>query len=249
MFGIKIFKHAVRMVLNNWKDAIRIGLLPMAICVILVVLMLNALGIPLAIGLVGPGPGAEPSPAVAFGMLVTGLIWMLCTIWVFVNWHRYVLLSEYPQGWMPQMNGTCVGAYLWKSIQMGLIGGVSLVPVVLITMGIPSVGSVMLLIWVGFGVYAFFRISPVLPAAAIGQPLSFSSAWNATRPGAGAIVLVIILLMVFDQVAALIGGAVLRNDVVLGAAVTAILWAVTSLISVSILTTIYGIYVQKRTLD
>lgn len=249
MFGIKIFMHAVRMVATNWQDALRIGLVPIAICLGAVVLVLNALNVPLTVGLVGPRTDMQPSLSAAFGVFATSVIWSLCTIWIFVNWHRYVLLSQYPRGWIPPMHWDCIGAYLWKSVQIGLIAAVTLVIVLLITMGIPMAGTAPIIVWVGLAVYGFFRVSPVLPGAAIGEPLSFSDAWEATRPGGGAIVLVIVLLMALDQIASLVGGAMLNVNVALGVTVTAILWVVTSLISVSILTTIYGHYVQNRALE
>ncbi|MEB8388923.1 hypothetical protein OO012_16975 [Rhodobacteraceae bacterium KMM 6894] len=249
MFGIKIVTHAVRIVVNNWQDALRIGLMPMAICAATVGLMLNAMNVPLTIGLVGPKANMQPSMSEASGIFATSSIWAFCTLWIFVNWHRYVLLSEYPRRWMPPLHWRCIGAYLWKSVQIGLIAVTILAIAVLITMGLPMVGAAPFMVWAGLAVYGFFRVSPVLPSAAIGEKLGLSDAWEATRPGSGAIALVIVLLIVLDQIASLVGGAVLSINLALGLTVTAVLWAVTSLISVSVLTTIYGYYVQNRSLE
>lgn len=249
MVGIRIFMHALRMVHQNWQDALRIGLAPIAFCLTAVVVLLGVLGLPLTIGLTGPAVDMQPDLRAATGMFGAAALWVLCNIWIFVNWHRFVLLSEYPQGWIPPFHRDRMGAYFWKSVQMGLYAAGALLPVVLIIMVIPTVGALLIMLWVGLAVYGFFRVSPVLPGAAIGEPLGLAEAWQATRPGAGAIALVIILLLVLDQAASMVGGAIININVALGIVVTAALWAVTSLINVSVLTTLHGHYIQNRPLE
>jgi hypothetical protein len=53
MFGIKVFRYAIRMGPGNWWGSMRIGRMPMAICVTLGILFLTALRVPLDVGLVG----------------------------------------------------------------------------------------------------------------------------------------------------------------------------------------------------
>lgn len=247
MLGFKIFAHAVRMVLNNWQDALRIGLVPVVLTLGAVALVLSALGVPVRVGLVTSDVPMDGRFGTA--IFLSSVIWFIGIIWIFVNWHRYILLSEYPKGWMPPLRGDRIWAYFWKSFQIGLIAMLASIPAIFIAAAFGGLGIYVSLVWFAFVMYAVFRISPVMPAVAVGQPLAFGEAWRATAPGASALVLVIILLMVMDFVMNVLGNAVMGVSVGLGLPIVIICSAATSLIGVSVLTTLYGHYIEKRVLD
>src|SRR5680860_715344 len=100
---------------------------------------------------------------------------------------------------------------------MTLMAIVALIPFVVLMVILGGLNGVPLMIWVGATLYGFYRISPVLPAAAIGETLGMRAAWDATRPGAGAIVIVIILTMVVTQLASVIDVLLTGSIPVLGA--------------------------------
>ncbi len=243
MQGWKIIAHALSMLMRNWREALRIALLPTALGAVAM------LGVAAALpqSHVAGGEVAARGPMILAG-LISILIWALAMIWMLVNWHRFILLSEYPSGWLPQLRRDAIGAYLWRAVQMTLLVIVAMIPLVVIMVILGGPNGVLMMIWGGATFYGFYRISPVLPAAAIGETLSMRAAWDATRPGAGAIVIVIILTMVLAQLASVIDVQLTASIPVLGAILSILLTAALGLLNASILTTIYGHYVNGRPL-
>jgi len=244
MQGWKIFVHALSMVVRNWREALRIALFPTALWAVALVV----------VGFALPQSQATDGEVAASGsMILTGLISILIAvlamIWVLVNWHRFILLSEYPSGWLPTLRRDAIGAYLWRVVQMTLLLILAMIPIVVITMILGGANGALLMIWVGLMLYGFYRISPILPAAAVGETLAMRAAWDATRPGAGAIVIIIILSMVVTQLASVIEVLLTGAIPVFGAIVSIILMAALGLLNASILTTIYGHYVDGRQLS
>ena len=102
---------------------------------------------------------------------------------------------------------------------------------------------------VGIGSYAFFRLSPVLPAIAVGQDMSFGDALAATRDSgatlfglAGLMILGSLLLQMPTILSGDPGSVIsLVYGIVVG-------WFAT-MIGVSLLTTVYGHYVEGRAID
>lgn len=98
-------------------------------------------------------------------------------------------------------------------------------------------------------VWLAYRVSPALPAAAIGKRMTLGDAWFETKGHGGALLLVAVLSAVFS--------ALLRvpTHLVLPAVAAPVLWIWTVLamwarimVGISLLTTIYGHYVEKRPL-
>lgn len=243
MQGWKIFAHALSMVVRNWREALRIALLPTALGAVAFVVLGDALPQSHA----ASGEVAARGPMIMAG-LISILIWGLATVWMLVNWHRFILLSEYPAGWLPPLRRDAIGAYLWRVVQMILMVIVAMIPVVVLTLILSGSSGVLLMIWVGATLYWFYRVSPILPAAAVGETLGMRAAWDATRPGAGAIVILIILTMVITQLASVIDVVLTASIPVLGVMLSFMLTAALGLLNASILTTIYGYYVDGRSL-
>ena len=244
MQGWKIFVHALSIVVRNWREALRIALLPTALGAVALVV----------VGFALPQSQAADGEVAARGsMILTGLIsiliWALAMVWMLVNWHRFILLSEYPSGWLPPLRRGAIGAYLWRAVQMTLMAIVALIPFVVLMVILGGLNGVPLMIWAGLTLYGFYRISPVLPAAAIGETLGMRAAWDATRPGAGAIVIVIILTMVVAQLASVIDVLLTGSIPFLGAILSILMTAALVLLNASILTTIYGHYIDRRPLS
>ena len=96
--------------------------------------------------------------------------------------------------------------------------------------------------------YLFYRLCPVLPSAAIGQPMTFGEAWKATANNGGAIAVLVVLLLLLSLVVQLpnqIGGA----DSVIGIIYSLVVGWFMMLVGSSVLTTFYGHFVEGRTID
>ena len=97
--------------------------------------------------------------------------------------------------------------------------------------------------------YVFFRLGLVLPAAALGQSLKLRESWDATKRDTTALVQLAVIVMggrLLIEIPGMIdgttGGVVsLVYNVVLN-------WFVT-MIGVSLLTTLYGYFVEGRRID
>lgn len=237
MQGWRIFVHALSMLGRNWREALRIALVPTALGAVALLIVESAL----------PQSEMARGSTILAG-LFSLLIWAFVTVWMLVNWHRFILLSEYPSGWLPPLRRGAVGAYLLRVVQIVLIIIAVLIPLVLLVQILGGLNIGLLLIWIGLMTYGFFRISPALPAAAIGESLGFRVAWDATRPGAGAIVIIIILSMVATQLVSAIDLLLSASIPGLGFMLSVMLAAALGLLNASILTTLYGHYVDGRPL-
>ncbi|UXX81899.1 hypothetical protein [Roseovarius pelagicus] len=249
MTGLKVIIHALRMVWGNRREAVQIGLAPVMLMIVATVILR-----------IHDGPIWSMAHALSFEQVVLNafaseeafllmLLWVFATIWFFVSWHRFILLEEYPKGWLPPLHREESIAYLRAATWLFGIGIVALFVMVFVT---AILGEVMFNIFVlGVALLAFviYRISPILPAAAVGRKMGFSEVLVATQ-GAS---LTILMVMVFRYAAsrvldATVAGAADINGA-LGLIVFGVLTFVLSLINVSILTTIYGHWVEGRPLD
>lgn len=246
MTGWMIFRHAVGMVLRNWRQALQISGLLYAVLAIFEISLGGA-----AKGHIGPD-GMMMSPAIGLSMIAVTAGYVILSIWIAVAWHRYVLLEEMPEGWVPKWHGGAVASYLGISILITLvIAFVSMVIVWILSFALggamPLLTIVIILLAVGAGI-AFFRLSPMLPAAAIGEKMKMSEAWHQTRGLSGAILLIVLLqfgLMIGLQIASNI--LMMISPVIGFVGQIAVNWFAT-IVTASLLTTFYGHFVQERPL-
>jgi hypothetical protein len=94
----------------------------------------------------------------------------------------------------------------------------------------------------------FYRMSPVLPAAAVGKPLGIGAAMTATSGSSGAIAVMMVIAAVTISVIESAMMALFPLGSTIGFVVDAVLQWLLALFGVSILTTIYGHYVEGRPL-
>jgi hypothetical protein len=177
--------------------------------------------------------------------------------WIAIGWHRFILLDDAQDGVLPTFRGGHILTYagncllvfltslpiiLAMAVFFFLIGSMGGSPLLMITVII--VGTVALLV-------VFYRLAPVLPATATDRPLSIGQAWSATRNATGAILLMAIVSAIASflvdlpapLLASLPGGVPL-----------AMVWMVLTgwlkvMIGISVLTTIYGHYVEGRSVE
>lgn len=250
--GLRIFLHSINLVFKQLGDAMRISALLYVVSSVVSIIMLIAITAEQPVRL-----SPQYLAAMAAGFLTTTVI----GLWIAVSWHRFVLLSEEPETILPAFHGGRMLAYLGRMFQALLL----LIPVVL--------GYIVLSVLLGLATYAWgavavvlilivstllyvsltlvvYRMAPVFPGAAIGKPISIGDAWASTDQGTGAL----LVLAAISLAAGFILGlpAHLLNLLPVGP-ILSMIWLliigwIQLMVGISILTTIHGIYVEKRSI-
>ncbi|MBD3679754.1 MAG: hypothetical protein HUJ27_15315 [Rhodobacteraceae bacterium] len=252
MKGWSIFVHAVRMVLNNIDVALRISAVPYGIVIILTLAMLFTSGFNF---LGAQQPMVMHSGGFWTALFVLYVLWIVMSVWIAISWHRFVLLAEVPEGLVSRFRGGPVIKYIGVSFLLGLMVGIILVVVVMIVGFVlaaisPHIGPVIAGLLGFFLFFAiFYRLTPVLPAIAIEKRVSFGESWTATGGQTGTIILVALILTVLSvlfSLPSLMSSQINPYIDLIYSLVTN--WVVT-MFGVSVMTTLYGHYIEGRALD
>ncbi|WP_164661476.1 hypothetical protein [Tropicibacter sp. Alg240-R139] len=188
----------------------------------------------------------------AFGVFAILIFWTI-VFWIVVSWHRYVLLEEMPQGWLPPFRADRILAYFGLILMLALITMVAMIPFGIL-LGIMAQSAPGLVVIGGFFyfialVLCIYRLSVMLPASAIGQPITLATAWNKTERTFGTLIVLFIVSGIFQIIVQVIFGLLMAIPVIGLALVLIPSILILPLINVSILTTMYGIYVEGRDID
>lgn len=255
MKGWDIFLHSARLVLRNWKEALQIGLLPIGLVIVVGLLVLGADF--WAIAAQG-GPdvladdfGAMAGLGVSFALVwIFGLFMMLSVI---VNWHRFVLLEQYPAGWVPAFHLGLALGYFGRILMLVLLAMLIMLPLGVLGAaldgGSGGSGAFTAIIVLVAGLFlgiAFYRVAAILPAGAIGKPISLRQAWEATQGATGTIIVLVLVLFIANLVLQLAVAALMLIFAPLGLLATVVAGVFWGLVSVSVLTTFYGHYIEGR---
>ncbi len=191
---------------------------------------------------------ALPPGAVLFQLLT-----LVVTMWVAVAWHRFVLLEEYPAGALPAFHGGRMLAYFGYGILLGLVVGIAillmgaLVGLALFWAPVLMIAGIMIVAIAGS--WAFYRLSPILPASAIGKSIPMKEAWSATKPLSGAILSAMVVFVVTIFALALLGALIGSVIPILGGLILLVFNWLYILLGVSFLTTLYGVAIEGRSID
>ncbi|WP_370231699.1 hypothetical protein [Cognatishimia sp.] len=263
MQGWLIFKHAVAMLWGNKGEVLQIALAPILIATILIlgtIATFSDLAI-MSEHLFDSDPFAQ-APVLEpeqFGSYFTGLTFYLLlsigfTIWVIVAWHRFILLNEQPNGWVPPFNRDRMWAYFIQVLKLfgvGILIGIPLT-IVFVVIGAAGGGFVAFLVTgivLGLLVTVLFvRWSLILPAAAIGKPLSLRQSFNATKGAAFALIVAVVLVAILQFCLQFVAGILTESLYLVGVAVNLLIGFAIGMLNASILTTLYGHYVEGREL-
>ena len=248
MKGVQIFSHSVRQVLDNLGPALKVS----GVLYLVQVVITGALGYAVAsTGMNGMGGG------MGLGVVLVLVVSLITGIWIAVAWHRYVLLGEEPAGYVPPFMGERMGSYFIKSLLIGLVLmvlGMILGMVVgtlfgRLLMGNMLVGMLLMAVMVQVPmIYLGLRMAAALPGTALGQNPPLMAGWEATtgewRPLLQLAVIMALALWLVNLISWFVFG---------GYGVTAQLWQViagwpVTMVGLSILTTLYGHYIEKRPL-
>lgn len=257
MKGISILTHAIGMVVNNLDTALRISAGLMALQFVLAIVL----------GVQFVYMGQDMSHQMMSGGYPWGgafLIWLvqaLSALWIAVAWHRFILTEERPTGFIPAFNSGALISYfiagvifflviLVVAIPVGILAGLLSAPFMMGGGFGMVLGGLILffLVWIPVA-YVSYRISPILPSAALENRIALREAWYATGTSGAAFVVLAVASMVLLWVANLPVGWLARLSPFLGFVWAFVVQWASLLVGVSILTTIYGHYVEKRALD
>lgn len=259
MLGWRIFLHSIQMVLRNWRHALRLALVPA---------ILGSVAILAIVWVTQSGPAFEQffgsglndldkTEMTRQHMLFSLLVLMpqaVASLWIVITWHRFILLEEAQDGWVPPLRPGRILAYLALSVGIGLVSAAVAFPVgfamaiLTVALGLPGMAvaltlAVLLLLspWLQ-------RVLLVLPASAIGQPLSFGGALTLTRGHYWTMLIVAALGFAMQYglstVLSFVGGTSTVGPV----AALFLTLLLQSLFGASVLTTLYGVFVEKRPL-
>lgn len=259
MQSVQIFTHSVRQVSGNLGPALRIsGLLFLMQFALIFVLGAQVVFSP------DGGQAMMNTGTYPWGRVV--LYFLLSTftgLWIAVAWHRFVLREEYIGAVIPTWQGGRLWAYFLKTLLIilatfamglivgflaGLFGALLLRGLVHTRAASVAVGFVFVLLAGLMGLFVTYRLSPALPAAALGEPLSLRDAWRKTS-GKGGTILALALISVVVSVTLAKGPIYLFGLHGLPAMVwIAVMQWTNLMVGVSIVTTLYGHYVEGRPL-
>lgn len=242
-----IFVHSIRQVFGNLPEALQISGL----------IYLGQMAIAIALGVTTTAMEAttEPTGAEATKVTIAMMAMLIALMWIAVAWHRFVLLNERPAGYLPQLSLQRLGRYAGRSVLIALLS--LLIGMVLwLAFGTLFVGlfgltwltELLIVICVIVPVLTFlYRLSTILPGVAVDRDLGFADGWVATTGETPTI----LILAFLSGVAAIVLGSPLA--LLPEGSILSLLWQVISgwvqmMISASILTTLYGHYIEKRAL-
>lgn len=257
MLALRIFTHSLRQVTGNLLPALQVSLVPM---VIQNFVLLTAGGGILTDPQALDAAARAGNPPIAAMALVVGTT-IVCSTWMAVAWHRFVLAGERPHGFLPRPHGERMLAYVGRSLLLGLVlaavtvgadipiglvaalaGGVAPTLAVIIA----TAGGIVLIVVLAV---VLMRLSPMLPAAALGAESTLRMAWGATRGKDPALFALAFLLVAFTLLLSLpqVAFSSLGLTIFAIAAQIAAGWFA-GLVLLSVFTTLYGHFVQHRPL-
>ena len=255
MKGVQIFLHSVRQVTANLPAALRIsGVLYL---VQFGVAMLFG-GAMMGMGMHGGMNGGMSGAGMGLGALVVFLVALVTAVWIAVAWHRFVLLAEGPSAPVPPLMQDRMIAYFLRSLVLvvimivagAIIGSIfGILAGGLFMRGPGFIGFLLMALLVQLPlIFLGLRLAATLPGAALGKDHGILAGWEATKSDWQTILQLAAILAVAMAVLNLIGLFVFGG---LGAG--ALLWQFVSgwlvmMVGLSILTTLYGHYIQKRPL-
>lgn len=250
--GIDLFVHSVRLVLGDWRNAVRLSGLLYLIYAVPTLLLRLSFPTPRETATMADATAALSASPIMF---LTSVLALVAFVWIAVAWHRYVLLDEAPAGQFPAFNGSRLLRYGLYSLGIGLlallVGAVVGAIAGLIFVIVPVLLFIAALLSMAAALVVFYRLAPVLPAVAVEQPLTFGAAWEATKGASSSIIVLAIVSAVASFVIDL-PAMVLAMGGSIGSTL-ALIWTLGTdwlrmLVGVSILTTLYGHYVEGRSI-
>lgn len=256
--GYQMLRHVVAQVFGNFGQAARLTLLLTFLPMVLLLILFLQLGVPYNSF---PGGSLEPTTVprtnggILFLAVLAGVVVSAITYcWAAVGWHRFVLLEEYGNGIVPQWHGSNVLSYIGRAIIIGIViflvafASSLLLGGILMAVPIPAVAFLLATGWVLGLSWVVTRIGLILPAAALGRPMSIGESWAATKPVAGDLLVPLFVISLAIMIANQLIGMLFSSSA-FGMIPLAFLYWVQILLNLSLMTTLYGTQVEGRPLN
>lgn len=260
MNGLAIFSHSFRQVSGNLGMAIKVSGWLVALVIILFA-GLSQTGVLASLETNGANAGQ--------GLLAGALIILAGVVFLFwgvsvvaIAWHRYILLEEIPRGVIPYRKEFHVGRYFWYGVGVSLLAvlavailsgilGMAVGPFYLESLQEPtggaSIGTFLLGLLVGtIVVVLYLRMALVLPAVALDEGLTIGQAWTLTSGHTAAIVTLALILAFINSVVPVVISVAMGGLPLMNAALSGLYQWFYFMLSISVLSTLYGHIVQKR---
>jgi hypothetical protein len=252
----QIFVHSVRQVFGNLEGALRVS----AVLTVLQIIVTLTIGRDLLTDPTSLQTRMIEGNANMASYLTTLVLLLLLGLWIAVGWHRYVLTNEV-SAFVPKLYLDRVMGYFGKSILIALlILPIALVCGILVALLVAPLlrdqiqaqpilfgAAIGLLIYIPVGTVAL-RLSAALPGVALEPGVSVFTGWRATTGQTGTI-LGVVLLSIIGALFLGLPNMLLFEPM----SVPSLIWHfatqwVKVMVGVSILTTLYGHYVEGRPL-
>lgn len=205
-------------------------------------------------------PSSDPAQTPLSTLLVVLMLGLMGMLLIAVCWHRYALLEGAARAAVMRPGTGVLIAYFIRLLVVGLVLFAAALPggiVIGLVSAVFSAGSLSasfgigVVLGIAVGVilsWVALRISLTLPAAALGRSLKTSESWRATAPLSDGIFRVAVILAVMQAVLA--GMATGLVGISLGLAIFGqiLLTYFQILLSISVLSTLYGHLIEGRDL-
>lgn len=258
MKGWHIFLHSLKQVTGNLGGAIKVSAVPYLIQFVVTGAVFGFDGSAFdpandpAKFAQGEFPGAGFWLSILLGLAIA----FFTGCWIAVAWHRFVLLGEEGSTYLPILKSDRIWAYFVRSLGAFLVllatGIILIIPAgILIAIAAnlfgpvaPSlIGGLAPVLMVIPMFVILYRVSGSLPGAALGNEVGFWAGWNATK-GEN---LNILLLVIFTFVTSLVVNGLSMIPTV-GIVFQFLGGWLMIMVGASILTTLYGHYIEGRSL-
>lgn len=255
MLAIAIIRHSLRLLLRNWRAALKISAIPFATLalgtLVQVAMLRNIAGS-------FPAPGEQALGSSFVPLFVMGLVIYISALWAAVSWHRHILLEE-PASVLAPLRADRVLSYFGHSLLISLILSVVALLIVLVLamlqseIGPGAFSNMLILLIAGLPLVSIgLRLSTGLPGAALGQARPITTAWQATKGQMGCFVALALIGLIANQALAQITGAfvvsILTDGQLIGLLIAVLIDWLSVMVAISVLTTTHGHFVQGRTL-
>ena len=240
---LKAVSHALRSVITYRMAGIRIGIVWIAILLALDAAQLLLFGFDPARTADGPARVYRTLSAIAGFVALSSIA---------VNWHRFILRDELPKAANSLRLDTLVMRYIGNYLLAILAGLVPFVAILTIVAFLPRVAVVILLPASVVAGAFIMMLSLKLPAVALGRTdFSFGDALKSAEGNFWQIAMVFLLNALLSLLPLFVLGSLLKQvslaaAAAIGLALSAPLNLFLTLFSVSVLTSLYGFFVEKR---
>jgi len=185
--GWEIFVQSLRQVFDNLHVALRISLVLYLIHTVVSI----GFGQSLANEFSMMGPGQMPDGGSVLAAMASAILTVILFTWIAVSWHRFILLGEVPTSFVPIWRGGSILRYIVMSVIIALLLALlSLAVSFVLGMILIPIGGMMGATLLGFILVVIvaivgYRLSIVLPSIAIGKTITLSQALQSTSGQGG----------------------------------------------------------------